>query len=231
MRISNTDHERIAAAVAKAEVSTSAEIRCVLAAETADPRPMSLALAAVFALTLPTFALLLGFKPDALTGLFGAWSVGHLAARDAEIVTALLVYIGLQAALFVAVLGLASLEPLRRALTPKAVVDDRVHRAALEQFAAQGLHRTRDRTGVLLFASLADHRAEVLADEGVYALIPKDEWQAVVAVLVSHLKRGAPIEGYIAAVEKTEALLAGKLPARADDANELPDDLVDVARD
>lgn len=228
MNISEQDHARIAEAVATAERTTAGEIRCVLASEVVDPRPMALACAAIAALVAPMLALLLGFHPEALTRLFGGWSIGHLAARDAEIATALTVYIGLQAGVFTLVLLLMSWPALRRALTPKAALTVRVHRAALEQFAALGLHRTRDRTGVLLFASEHDHRAEVLADEGIYRLAPPDAWNDVVAAMVEGLKRGAPADGFIAAIERTAAILAACLPPDRDDPNELADEVVEA---
>ena len=44
--------------------------------------------------------------------------------------------------------------------------------------------------------------------------------------LIAGLKRGAPAEGFVAAVERTGEILAACLPPRADDADELPNDLV-----
>lgn len=37
----------------------------------------------------------------------------------------------------------------------------------LAAFAEQGLHHTREKTGILLFASLLEHRVTVLADRGI----------------------------------------------------------------
>jgi putative membrane protein len=226
MRLSDQDEARIVEAIGKAEKTTSGEIRCVLASEVVDPRPAALVSAAIAALILPMLALLFGLQPDALTRLFGGWSIGHLAARDAEIATALVIYIGLEAAVFIAVLMLASWAPLRRALTPKAVLTARVHGAALQQFAALGLHLTRDRTGILLFASLHDHRAEVLADEGIYRLAPPEVWDEVVAAMISGLQRRSPADGFVAAVERTGEILRACLPPRRDDADELPNEVV-----
>jgi len=225
MDISLEDHARIAAAVAKAEAGTSGEIRCVLG-EGGQGAAMPLAVAAAASLVAPAIALLLGLDPEALAGVFGHWSVGHLAAADARVASTLSVYIALQTVIFAVVFGLLSLAPLRRALTPKAVARARVHEAALAQFAGLGLADTRDRTGVLIYASLDDHRAEVLADEGIYAKAPHAVWDEVVALLVDGLRRDAPADGFAAAVEKTGEILSQYLPPRADDRNELPDGLV-----
>jgi putative membrane protein len=226
MKITPEDHSRIAQAVAAAEAGTSGEIRCVLAARSSDYLRSATVWAAGSALLLPAAGLLLGFRPDALTRVFGGWQVGHLAARDAHIVTALTTYIGLQTAVFILAFALASWPTLRRLLTPGPIQTRRVHAATLEQFMALGLHRTRDRTGVLLYASLAEHRAEVFADDGIYAKAPPEVWGEVVDLLLAGLKRGSPADGFVAAVERTGEILSACLPPRQDDANELPDDLI-----
>jgi putative membrane protein len=227
MKITPEDHARIAEAVAAAEAGTSGEIRCVLASQSSDHLRSATVWAAGSALLLPAAALLLGFRPEALTRLFGGWTIAHLAARDAQIVTALTTYIGLQTAVFIVAFLLASWPALRRLLTPRAVKARRVHAATLEQFVSLGLHRTRDRTGVLLYASLAEHRAEVFADDGIYAKAPPEVWNEVVDLLVAGLRRGSPADGFVAAVERTGQILAACLPPRGDDANELPDALTE----
>jgi hypothetical protein len=81
----------------------------------------------------------------------------------------------------------------------------RVRQAALDYFLAKDLHLTRERTGVLIFAALAEHRVEVIADEGIHAAAPKAVWDEVVADLVEGLKRGAIADGFVAAIARTGA--------------------------
>ena len=190
--LSQADQARIAQAVAEAEKSTAGEIYCVLAPEVGDDRSTPLIWAASAALILPALALLAGFRPEMLTRLFGGWSVGHAAAHDAAILSALLTYIGLQAAIFAATALLVSIPAARRALIPGPVKKARVRQAALDYFMAKDLHRTRDRTGVLIFAALAEPRVEVIADEGIHAAAPRRRQRAArrldrVAALKRHL--------------------------------------------
>lgn len=220
------DHDRIAAAVAEAEAGTSGEIYCVMAPAVSEYRETPLAWAAAAALLLPALALLLGFEPQMLNRLFGGWEVGHAAATDRTIFTALALYVGLQAVVFVIAALVVSIPSVRRALTPRSLKAERVHRAAMEQFLAKGLHMTRERTGVLLFASLAEHRAEVVADEGIYAVAPHEVWDEVVALLIAGLKRKDPASGFEAAIRRAGEILAQYVPPRADNPNELPDRLV-----
>lgn len=230
LTVTQADQDRIAQAVAQAEKTTAGEIYCVLAPEVGDDRHTPLIWAAGAALLLPALALLAGFRPEMLTRLFGGWSVGHAAAQDVAILSALLTYVGLQAAIFGAVAALVSIPAVRRALIPAAVKKARVRQAALDYFLAKDLHLTQGRTGVLIFAALAEHRVEVIADEGVHAAAPSTVWDEVVADLVAGLKRGAIADGFVAAIARTGAILAAHVPPRPGDVNELPDGLTVLPR-
>ncbi|MFZ5669588.1 MAG: TPM domain-containing protein [Pseudomonadota bacterium] len=227
--MSEHDHDRIAAAVAAAEAKTAGEIYCVLTPSVSDYRETPLAWATAAALILPAAALLLGFEPQMLTRLFGGWTVGHAAATDATILAALSIYVALQAAVFVAAALVVSIPPVRRALTPRALKAERVHRAAMQQFLSHGLHATRDRTGVLLFASMAEHRAEVIADEGIYKAADPAVWDEVVDRLIDGLKRRKAADGFVSAIELSGRILAAHVPPRpGDNPNELSDRLVEL---
>jgi len=219
------DQARIAQAVAAAEKTTAGEIFCVLAPEVSDYRETPLVWAAAAALILPAGGLLAGLRPEMLTTLFGGWTVGHASATDGAILSALSIYIGLQAAIFIVAALLVSIPPIRRALTPGALKAAAVRRAAMEQFMSHGLHLTRDRTGVLIFAALAEHRVEVIADEGIYKAAPNAVWDDVVADLVAGLKRGKIADGFVAAVTRVGEILSSHVPVREADTNELPNGL------
>jgi putative membrane protein len=228
MQITENDRTRIAEAVARAEGRTSGEIRCVYTPYTDIPGQGPALIAAAASLVVPALALLLGLDPEMLAARFGSWSVGHMAAAEARIASTLTVYVLLQTAIFAIVYGLAAWRPVRRLFVPQSVRAARAHAAALLQFDALGLAYTRDKTGILLFVSDEDHHAEVLADEGIYAKAPREVWDDVVAVLVEGLKRDAPGDGFVAAVERTGEILASCLPPRTDDRNELPNALVEA---
>jgi putative membrane protein len=221
MIVTEEDHERIAEAVARAEAGTSGEIRCVLAASTGNP-PLSGAIGGVCAaLAAPVIAVIAGWRPDALAARLQGWSTG-----EPELMVTLSVFIALQAVIFVAVAGLWTLAPVRRALIPRSLRRRAVRAEALEQFEALGLTHTREATGVLLFASAADHTAEVLADAGIWEKTEAQEWQQVVDLLSAGLARGDVAGGFVDAVNAAGALLKDLLPPREDDRNELPDALV-----
>jgi putative membrane protein len=225
MQITPEDQARVAAAIGQAELTTAGEISCVVAPEVSDYRETPLAWAAGAALVAPALGLFLGFRPQTLTELLGGWTVGHAAAMGPTVFWALSTYIVLQAIVFIATALLVSIPPVKRALTPKAVKVERVHDAALQQFVAKSLHSTGGRTGVLLFVALAEHRAEVIADEGVYAVAPREVWDSVVARVIDGVKRGRLADGLVAAIERAGEILAEHVPATGDNPNETPDEL------
>jgi putative membrane protein len=114
--------------------------------------------------------------------------------------------------------------PLRILLVPRAVQRARSHRAALEQFVLRGISRTRNRCGVLIFVSLAEHYARIVADEGVAQRVHASEWQAAIDALTMQVREGHLAAGLIAAIGRCGAVLAEHAPPDGS-ANELPDRL------
>ena len=219
-------HARIAAAIAAAEQTTSGEIFCVLARQVSSYRDVSFGWAAAAALLLPLGLIPFGFEPDWVPGLTDSWEAAHLAAREATIGHALTAYALIQAAIFLAVFLLTSLPVLRRWVTPRSVRRARVRKAAMQQFLAHGLHVTEARTGVLLFASMADHQVEVIADEGIHSKVDQTVWADAVEALARGLKRRDPAAGFEAAVGLCGTVLSEHFPPSPRDRNEIEDKLV-----
>jgi putative membrane protein len=120
---------------------------------------------------------------------------------------------------------------VRRFLTPRGLKRLRVQRRAAEQFIAKNLHATRERTGVLIFVSLGERMAELIADEGIADHVEQHVWDKAMAALTDGLKTGRVEAGFETAVGLCGEVLAAKFPARAgDNPNELPDAVVVLPR-
>jgi hypothetical protein len=89
----------------------------------------------------------------------------YLTARPAGIT-----YL-LQLAAFIVVALVLSLPMIRFRIVPKRRMWARAHAEAMHQFLAQGIHLTEHRTGVLIFASVAERYAEIVADSGINAKV------------------------------------------------------------
>lgn len=114
----------------------------------------------------------------------------------------------------------------RRWLIGAVALEREVEQRAREAFLTHEVFRTRDRTGILIFVSLFERRVMVLADEGIHRLVPEQAWNGLVADLVAAIRRGEASAGLVGAVERCgELLRSHRVEARADDRDELPDEL------
>jgi putative membrane protein len=199
MHFTPEDYAAVSAAIRKAEAQTSGQIVCVLARSSSEYGYIPILWASVLALVTPW--PLIYYTP---------WSVQRIFL--------------LQLVVFLVVGVVLALAPLRFALVPRAVRRARAHRAALEQFVVRGISRTKNRTGVLIFVSLAERYARVIADEGIAAKVQGTEWQAAIDALTAHMRDGRIVEAFTAAVERCGAVLAAHAPPDGA-ANELPDRL------
>ncbi len=200
MTMTRDDHARVAAAIHAAEGKTSGEIVCVLARASSDYSALPILWAALLALIVPW--PLTAFTP---------WPAQHI-------------YIA-QLLAFAAAFFLLSLGNIRVALAPRALRRAAAHRAAMEQFVIRGITRTKARTGVLIYVSLAERYAHVIADEAIDAKVKHADWQDAVDALIADVREDRVADGFIAAINRCGALLARHFPPGPDDVNELPDRL------
>lgn len=225
--LSPADLAAIEAAVQEAETRTRGEIYCVAAEQSAHYGETPLAWAAGVALLAPAL-LLVGGVHVTVPDLFSDWTAAQVgAAAESAARNALVGAIVLQAVLFAAIALLVAWRPVRLALTPRHVKRHEVRRRAAEVFLSKNLHLTRERTGVLIFVSLAEHMAEIIADEGIAAEVEPQVWDRAMAELAQGLRRGEPAVAFAAAVRLCGEVLAERFPAReGDNPNELPDAVV-----
>ena len=199
MQFTKEDHETIAAAIREAEKKTCGQIVCVLARSSSDYATIPLIWASALALLAPWPLI-----------VFTGWSVQRIFL--------------IQPAVFVVAGLIFSLTPLRTALLPRSLLRARAHRAALEQFVVRRIAHTKNRCGVLIFVSLAEHYARIIPDEGIAQKVPNAQWQAAVDALITHMRTGRFVAGFTAAIERAGAVLAAHAPPDGLP-NELPDRL------
>ncbi len=116
--------------------------------------------------------------------------------------------------------------PLKRLLAGASQIERRVAQRASEAFLAEEVFRTRDRTGILLFVSLMEHRVVVLGDAGINAKVEESAWHDLVQRIVQGIRDGRTAEGFVSAIGECGNLLSRHgVTIRPDDTNELPDTL------
>src|SRR3546814_3789253 len=118
--------------------------------------------------------------------------------------------------------------PLRRALAPRAIKAQRVRARAIDLFRVGTEARTVGRTGVLLYVSLREHRADIVADEAIAAKVAPAVWGEAMAALIERIRAGEPGAGMAEAVTRMGVVLAEHVPKRDENQNELPDRLIEI---
>lgn len=202
-------HDALADRIRAAEARTQGEIYCVVA-RASDPYFYPAAFMLATGIVLASLAVAVWLDRDWL-------AVSHLH------------FVAAQAAAFAAALGALALAPgLRIRMVPRRLRYRRAHDNALKQFLAHNVHRTSDRTGVLIFVSLAERYAEVIADSGINAGVAQSEWDGIVARLVAAAAADRLFEGLADAIDRSGTLLADHFPGTVDDPNELDDHVVEL---
>jgi putative membrane protein len=198
------DEQRISAAIAVAEKATSGEIVAVVAAQSDSYAYAPVLWAALFALLVPWLFI-----------FYTWWPVQWIYF--------------LQLATFALITGVLTLSGWRHRLVPRAVKRQHAHGRAVEQFLVQNLHTTAGRTGVLIFVSVAERYAEILADKGIHEQVPQATWQKIIDELTTAIGQGQTADGFISAIEQTGAILAKHFPPGSADTHGLPNHLIVLA--
>ncbi len=215
---SDNERARVSAAVAAAEMGSSGEIVTVAAARSDSYHDVGLH-SAVLAMLLVPIAFALAPELPPMMGLGSVWD----QPQPGRLLWVVLIA---QTLVFLIVRYLLALPKLRMALTPAATKDRRVRRRAVELFRAAAERRTTGRSGVLLYLSLLERRAEIVADEAIHAKVAPEIWGEAMAALLAEVKAGRPAEGMVRAVGMIGAVLVEHVPLGQGDTNELPDRLI-----
>lgn len=218
-----SDHDRIADAVARAEAASDGEIVTIIAPRSDAYHDVGLhyALAAMLILLTLVAAFPLRFSA-AITSLLGGWD------HHVPLSTQMTLLLGAEILVFLVVRYALAWKPLRLALTPGATKSRRVRRQAVTLFRACAEGRTRANTAILLYLSLAEHRAEIVADATISARVAPERWGRAMDALLGHVRQDRAGEGMVEAIGLIGAILAEQVPKSPDNPNELPNRLIEL---
>ncbi|MEL6707391.1 MAG: hypothetical protein AAFP79_03835 [Pseudomonadota bacterium] len=221
-------HKIVSNAVEEAELTTSGEILTVLADRSDGYTDVALLWAAGLAFTMmsvfatfpvPFLNVWDAVVVEALMGGWGhEWSTGELASMT----------IGLGLITFAIVWAAQLWEPLKFAAVPGPVRMARVHAQAVRHFKVGAEARTMGRTGILIYLSMREHRAEIVADEPIAQLVEPEVWGEAMVDMLKEIKQGRIAEGLAIGVRDVGFVLSQHFPRADDDENELPDRLIEV---
>jgi putative membrane protein len=222
LKLSADDHAGVSAAIAAAEVKSDGEIIAIAADQSDAYHDVGLHYAVlVLFLVLAFFAI----WPHQLelwwTRLMGWTSEPSMR----QLLTLLLGFALLK---FLVVLFILKWRPLRMLLTPGSTKTRRVRRRAVMLFKTGAERRTIGRTGILIYLSMAERRAEIVGDEAITAVTTPETWGEAMAALLKDVRDGRPGDGIVAAVGLIGDVLATHFPKTSEDSNEIPDKLIEL---
>ena len=221
LRLSDADHDKVSAAIAAAEAGSAGEI-VAIATDLSDPyHDVGLHYAVLVAFSaLALFA----FAPTYLDWWFAklhGWA--DPSQRDLLLLLLLAVLL-----VFLGTLLAMKWMPLRLALTPGATKTRRVRRRAISLFKVGAERRTSGRTGIMIYLSMGERRAEIIGDEAITAVTNPETWGEAMTKLLVGIKAGHPADGIVAAIGEIGTVLAQHFPRDAADVNEIPDKLIEL---
>lgn len=221
--LSPADFEAVSQAVTAAEANTAGEIVTVVTdrsdgyTDVALIWSVAVAFTAIAALTIwPDFYLGLADR------LLGQWN----AEWTPRGIFGLALFVGIVK--FAAMWLIQLWQPLKFFLIPGPIKSHRANARAVQIFKVGAERRTTGRTGILIYLSLRERRAEIVADEAIASKVAPEAWGDAMAAMLAELKKGSCGSGMVAAIERVGKILAEHLPHQADDVNELPDRLIEL---
>lgn len=118
---------------------------------------------------------------------------------------------------------LAKLSFVQRFLTSNKDQRLQTHRRAEFEFYNLGMQKTKKATGVLIFVSLMERKAVILADKTISDKLPENTWAEALKVLIAGIKSHNVGEGIIKAIEHCSKILNAHFPPDKDNPNEIAD--------
>jgi putative membrane protein len=221
--MSDEQHAQVSAAVAAAEARSAGEIVTILAERSDSYDDIALAWSALIALLALTA---LAIAPDFYLGIYDRLAGSWTQQWHPRGIFTLALFVA--AVKFAATWLLQLWQPLKFVLIPGPVKHTRVRHRAISSFRIGAERRTQGRTGILLYLSMRERRAEIVADEAIAARVDAEVWGEAMHAMLAHIRDGRIADGMCAAIERVGALLAEHFPRADDDRNELPDRLIEV---
>ncbi len=217
------EHMLVTDAVASAEESTSGEIVTIVAQQSDHYRDMANMWATIVAfLALAVYALFPAFYLNLIQQLLGGWELEFSAGEYVAMIffAMALKWAGMRL--------LMEWRPLRFLLIPKYVKERRVRERAIELFKVGTQARTKGRSGVLIYLSMLEHRAEIVADRAISDIVAPETWGDAMAALLRGVRAGNAGKGMAEAVKLVGTVLNEHFPPDPENPNELPDRLIEI---
>jgi len=215
------DHKTVTSAVSQAEKTTDGEIVTIVTSESDHYGDVAWAISGLVALTA---LLVISLFPDIYLNIID-WLAGGWSGISALPYWALFAFTALK---FFGTRLILIWRPLLFILIPPPIKKARVRKRAISLFRVSTDHRTVGRTGILLYLSMREHRAEIVADDAIAEKVEPSIWGDAMVAMIDLVRSGTPGEGMAEAVRQMGIVLSEHFPKTEQNPNELPDRLIEL---
>jgi putative membrane protein len=214
--LSETEKAKLSAKINHAESRTRAEIVTVIAQTSDGYRYISTLWAALIALSIPGLHYFWNLFSS------GGWVTTEVAENP---------FYWLYPIQVLTFLGLGMIFQIPKArlwMVPNSVKQRRAARHAREQFFSQKLHETQERTGILIFVSVAERYVEIIVDTAIADVVDNHMWNETVEEFIEHVRKGDISKGFESTIEHCRQIVWEHFPAPEGRPDELPNHLIEV---
>lgn len=104
-------------------------------------------------------------------------------------------------------------------------------REAKRIFRKLGMHKTKDRNGVLILMIPEKKTFAIIGDQGIDDVVEDNFWDSERDLIQGYFREGHFCAGLVAAIDQIGTKLKAYFPVQEDNQNELPDDISYGAKD
>jgi putative membrane protein len=218
---SEADRKRINECVGAAESKTSAEIVPIVATSSGryDRAEDLVGLWCGVVLMILTAVF---WPAPAVSMESGSWDKDPTLLQAGKSIIAMLVGF---------MLGVAAgsrISSIRRMLTPSKQMREEVQQSARAIFFDKRIHHTDSGSGLMIYVSLFEHIAVILADQQILNALGQTTLDELCGSLVTQLKQESPTDAICKTIEAAAEKLSAALPRQNGDINELPNSLITI---
>ena len=92
-------------------------------------------------------------------------------------------------------------------------------------FTSLGMHKTRDRNGVLIYIATVSHKIAIVGDKGIHDKLGTSYWEKLVEGLIQQFKARHKAEGLVDCIKELGKQLSAYFPRAHDDRDELTNEI------
>lgn len=96
---------------------------------------------------------------------------------------------------------------------------------AVKVFNKLGMHKTAERSGVLIYVAFKDRKLAIIGDSGINAVVGAEFWDQALGTMKARFKEGLLYEGLMEGIRMAGEQLALHFPGTQSDENELSNDI------